>query len=340
VKFSCLGWLLLLAWISARTLAAGDATDGVDADHPFVSLPAFPAQLLPGSKPGTFRFSMPVLVKFSQKSEFPVDLVLENYAHREVFRQRIPDSSAHIITCALKPGSYSKLYKMTGAAKTDYQNFTDFAPTIFITLSGRQGSYVGSNFFTQPLHAYQGPSSFDAVFRRKIELLSPKPKTVISGKSIHFQWKPIEGVKEYSIYVCPIQDQDHPDSGFPAEYSAHLSKGSNQTLRIGLDQDEIYLQPGNPYFWSVQDGNIDGTTQSGRIARSSGRVFIMSGHDERTPGYAPRDFMRDEALEPRLGIRLQQPYITSDGGDGVLSVNVLYSAPISAWERVLCLLIK
>jgi hypothetical protein len=33
--------------------------------------------------------------------------------------------------------------------------------------------------------------------------------------------------------------------------------------------------------------------------------------------------MRDEAIEPRLAVRLQQPYIPSDGGDGISSVNVL-----------------
>jgi len=286
-----------------------------------VSLPAIPAQLPHGSKPGTFRFSEPVLVKFKQEQEFPVDLVLRDYAHKEVFRCRIKRPEFSIVSCDLAPGSYDQTYEMTGRARKDYLDWSD-PRSIFITSSGRCG--IAGQGRLQPLsyEAFRGRYPYDVVFRRRIETLEPVDKAVVSAEGVHFRWKPIPGVEEYTVSAWPIEDLDHPNSSFPAERETKFVKGCEVEVKGGLDGGEWDLHPGEDYVWMVADGN-DEDEIAKHIAESESGTFRVEGKLGRVGDMPPKNFMRDEAVEPRLKIRLQQPYITSDGGDGFSTVNVL-----------------
>ncbi len=308
-----------LVYICCFVARANDAYLPPGAD---VSVPAFPSQLPAGSKPGTFRFSEPVLVKFKQQQEFPVYLVVRDYAHQEVFRYRISKSKFTILHCDLAPGSYDQIYEMVGSARKDYLDWYDNR-SIFITASGQSGSFEGMTFRPYPSEAFVGRYPYDVVFRRRIETLEPRDKAIVPATGIHFRWKPIPGVEEYTISAWPVESLDHPYSSFPAERQTMLVKGCETTIRSGLGQDEWDFEPGGTYVWMVENGD-GGDETAKHIAQSEAtNTFQIEGKLDRAGNWPPRNYMRDESVEPRLRIRLQQPYIPSDGGDGVASVNVL-----------------
>jgi hypothetical protein len=280
-----------------------------------VSLPAIPSQLPPGSKPGTFHFSEPVLVEFKQQQEFPVDLVIRDYSHKEVFRYLIKKPELSILNCDLTPGSYDQVYEMVGNAKKDYLDWHDNR-TIFITPNGQYGRFQGTTFQPLSYGAFTGRYPYDAVFRRRIETIEPANKAQVSSGSIHFRWKPIPGVEEYTVSAMPIQNLDHPESCFSAERQTKVVHGCDFTIQSGLKADQWNLNPGESYVWVVENGN-DEDEISRHIAQSELGTFCVQGRMAQMGPGPPTDFMRDEAVEPRLKVRLQQPYIPSDGGDAI-----------------------
>jgi hypothetical protein len=292
---------------------ADDAENG-----PPVSLPAFPAQLPAGKEPGTYHFSEMAYVKFSQQAEFPVDYVLENYAHKEVFRTSIKDESPVVVACDLKPGSYEALYQMTGKAKADY--WGEAGTEFFINVTGQRGYTNGSQISYQSFPAYDGPIGHpNIIFRKKIKLIGPASQTIVTGKQIHFEWESVPGIKAYTVIIWPIQHPDHPDSGYSAETARYSTEGSGLTASIGIETGNIFLQPGNIYSWTVQDQSDNENVSDGRIARSDSRILFTSGAKEHLAKLSG-NYMRDEMIEPRLGIRLLQPYQTSDGSEVYLTI--------------------
>jgi hypothetical protein len=299
--------------VAAFPSFASDTEDG-----PMVSFPAFPAQLPPGAKPGTFQFSQPVAIKFSQKSEFPVDYVVEDYAHKEVFRTSIKSGTPVCITCDLSPGSYKVIYKMTGKAKNDY--WDESGSPIFINAEGKRGYISGSSINYPSTSAGKNYWRPDPIIRKKIKPIEPAPQATVTGKQILFRWESIPGVDTYTVTVWPIQHPNHPDSGYSAEIKSALAKGSHLTVPLGPGTNAFDLESEGVYTWTVRDGGDQENVSSGRIARSSASVLFTAGAKEHFQTKSSDNYMRDEMIESRLGIRLLQPYQPSDGSPVYLTI--------------------
>ena len=300
-------WLTVALFVAA--FAHAEASD--QSDGPIVSWPASPAQLVPGTVPGTFHYTGDAYVSFSREAEFPVDLVIEDYKQHEVFRLSIADSKYIKYSCDLAPGSYRIAYQMKGKAKRDYND--QVGDSFFITKDGRRGFDEGSYIQFTDLAADSAALKPFTYFTRKIIITSPEDKKEIPGDTVTFRWKPAPGVQRYLVSIWPIQDPNHPESGFSAEIEQADAPGTSLTLKVEDVKAPVYLQAGRTYGWSVLDPG-DGTHSEGHVARSEGAVFLTRGGWTALRQQIPFDYMRDEQVEDKAGFSVQQPYQPSDGG--------------------------
>ncbi len=273
-----------------------------------VSLPAFPAQLPPGKKPGTFQYSEGILARFYQKAEFPFDCVIQDYANQEVYRCEITSAAAHILTCDLEPGSYQVRFRMKGQAQREYSDAD--GTRFYISAEGRRGVLSGRELEYRSYPAMKEELEPTTIFIRKIQRLEPEPGAVVTGKSVTFRWAPIPGIKTYTFEIWPVQHPQHPKSIYAANRQSYLVKGTRLTIPIGLQLDLPSLKPAEAYLWGVYNGDrIEG--EGGRLARGTG-AFSTTGAEEEFRKTAQDNFMQDEAVEPIMGVRLRQPYVSSD----------------------------
>jgi membrane-associated protease RseP (regulator of RpoE activity) len=81
----------------------------------------------------------------------------------------------------------------------------------------------------------------------------------------------------------------------------------------------LYLGAGGIYGWTVCD--VDDSNQTeGHVARSSSAVFLTKGGGALAEKRHLTDYMRDERIEARIGISIQQPYQPSDGSPVSLQI--------------------
>jgi hypothetical protein len=114
------------------------------------------------------------------------------------------------------------------------------------------------------------------------------------------------------LTLWPIQNPDHPESGYSAELARADATDSNLTVKLDDLKAPLNLHSGGIYGWTVCD--VDDSNQTeGHVARSSDSVFLTHGGEALVRQEKPCDYMRDEQIEAKIGISVQQPYQPSDG---------------------------
>ena len=306
-------WLTVALFVAA--FAHAEASD--QSDGPIVSWPASPAQLVPGTVPGTYHYTGAAYVSFSREAEFPVDLVIEDYNQHEVFRLSLTDSKYVEYSCDLAPGSYRSSYQMKGKARRDYNDRV--GDSFFITKDGRRGFDEGSYIQFTDISADSAPLKPFTVFTRKIILSDPEDKKEVAGGPVTFRWKPVSGVQRYLVSLWPIQDPNHPRSGYSAEIEQAETTGTSLTVKLDDLKAPLYLHAGRVYGWSVLDQD-DLNQREGHIAQSDGAVFLTHGGWASVRHLTPSDYMRDDQVEAKAGFSVQQPYQPSDGSPAWLQI--------------------
>ena len=245
------------------------------------------------------------------KPDFPVRLVAEDYAHHEVTTKLINSDAPFGFEIDLPPGTYTICTKAHEESDAPYWDSTGFQ--IHIDKGG--------------MAHYAKPPEFSREFRhsRKIEVISPKNMSILSGKTVYLgwhppetldpntkylsvsgtlvRWKPLTGIQQYVVVLSAMENPFHRDSvdGEPEQHEVN----SNE-FRFPGDE---WLDSGVSYCLSISDVDKEGNYGN---TGSGGVVIMTPGAEEYARAHPSDSLPGDEWIDPRTGVLFAQGLAFAD----------------------------
>lgn len=288
------GFLSIIILLAAACLKS----TALDALPP-PSAPGKPTHLAPGKDLGTYTYSASYNLKFSQTTAFPVAVILEDFAHREIFRALVPDEKSYYLKCNLPPGTYQTLFKPQGKGSDLYHSNKDAGFTV-----GEDGLLTNIQSTT-----HEGP------FRRKIETVSPANNEEIHGDTLHLKWKPIPHVDTYTVAIMPIYDSKHPST---VEVDARRSWLTHKP-EFSITTKELFggTPPYWGYLWTVCDGDESSDPPTDQRIAYGSSIFLCSTSKEPPENDPEQSYPEDEWVDLRQAVRFEEPHLYADEITGV-----------------------